>query len=517
MKQRDTSIAILLLYAAMFAASTPASAQVTDFSISTSGPHHVVQGRYFMFYAVGKILAGTDEGSPVPTVTNLPPGATVEFPNMQRFCCQSSLYQLTSDNPVRIVTSPNTPVGTYTVQVKYTTKGGVTRSVPYTVYVDPVPVPPIPLAVTTTPPLAGYNLWKANAATYGLKHCTPAETSNLWEGNVWYYDGARVYFQISDLTGDHSFDNCAAMVQAAYSQYVNANSGRIPGYTVFPQGLAMRYQRFNDAGARQTLANLRSGGAYTDWANSAYVIDWSVSRETSYAIETNLADQSVGGVPNPHLQDLVEAQFGHFDQWFLSKSSSIVQPFMVALASEALIAYWDKTQDPRVLPMLKLAADQLWAQSWSVPCQCFLYYNDPAVPSNTSPAADLNGLIAPIYGWVFKQTGLTLYRDRGDQIFNGSQNAWLDGGKQFSQTYRWSGKYVEWRTPAAQASGQSTLSCDLNGDGNVNVVDVQLATNQTLGYAACGAADLNGDGACTVVDVQRIINTSLGAACHLGP
>src|SRR6185312_6256288 len=138
---------------------------------------------------------------PVPTVTNLPPGATVEFPNMERYCCQTSLYQLTSDNSVRIVTSSSTPVGTYTVQVKYTTKGGVTRSVPYTVYVDPVPVPPTPLTVTSTPPLAAYDQWKANAVTYGLKHCTSTETSQYGFFGVDYYDGARVYYQIADLTG----------------------------------------------------------------------------------------------------------------------------------------------------------------------------------------------------------------------------------------------------------------------------------------------------------------------------
>jgi hypothetical protein len=158
----------------------------------------------------------------------------------------------------------------------------------------------------------------------------------------------------------------------------------------------------------------------------------------------------------------------------------------------------------------------LWAQSWSVPCQCFVYYNDPADRTNTSPAADLNGLIAPIYGWVFKQTGLTIYRDRGDQIFNGTLASWLDGGKQFSQTYRWSANYVAWRNGPVGGS-QTTISCDLNGDSSVNVIDVQLATNQVLGVSTCGSSDLNGDGQCTIVDVQRIINTSLGAACHLGP
>ena len=55
-------------------------------------------------------------------------------------------------------------------------------------------------------------------------------------------------------------------------------------------------------------------------------------------------------------------------------------------------------------------------------------------------------MIAPLYGWLFQQTGDVKYRNIGDQIFtSGVQKAWLDGGKQFSQNYRWSFKYVEWR------------------------------------------------------------------------
>jgi hypothetical protein len=67
------------------------------------------------------------------------------------------------------------------------------------------------------------------------------------------------------------------------------------------------------------------------------------------------------------------------------------------------------------------------------------------------------------------------------------------------------------------ALAAATLSCDLNSDGSVNVLDVQLATNQVLGYATCGSADLVGSGQCTILDVQRIISASLGASCHLGP
>jgi hypothetical protein len=63
----------------------------------------------------------------------------------------------------------------------------------------------------------------------------------------------------------------------------------------------------------------------------------------------------------------------------------------------------------------------------------------------------------------------------------------------------------------------STVSCDVNSDSLVNVIDVQLAVNQTLGTTPCGTADLNGDGQCNVIDVQRVINAALGASCVIGP
>jgi hypothetical protein len=58
-------------------------------------------------------------------------------------------------------------------------------------------------------------------------------------------------------------------------------------------------------------------------------------------------------------------------------------------------------------------------------------------------------------------------------------------------------------------------ACDLNGDGVVNMVDVQIAINQALGLLPCTSADLQHIGSCSIVDVQRVINASLGGACVL--
>jgi hypothetical protein len=60
-------------------------------------------------------------------------------------------------------------------------------------------------------------------------------------------------------------------------------------------------------------------------------------------------------------------------------------------------------------------------------------------------------------------------------------------------------------------SAQSS-PCDLNGDGAVNVADVQIAVNEALGLQAC-TMNLDGTGTCDVADVQRVISAALGGAC----
>jgi hypothetical protein len=56
-------------------------------------------------------------------------------------------------------------------------------------------------------------------------------------------------------------------------------------------------------------------------------------------------------------------------------------------------------------------------------------------------------------------------------------------------------------------------SCDVNGDGAVNIADVQLEINRALGIAASGC-DVNGDGTVNIADVQIVINAALGLGCR---
>jgi uncharacterized repeat protein (TIGR01451 family) len=65
---------------------------------------------------------------------------------------------------------------------------------------------------------------------------------------------------------------------------------------------------------------------------------------------------------------------------------------------------------------------------------------------------------------------------------------------------------------ASDITSISTFSCDVTGDGSVNVSDVQTIINQALGVVPA-TNDLNHDGIVNVSDVQKVINAALGLGC----
>lgn len=437
-----------------------------DFTLVANGPHHVTPGYWVHFNVTSAVVSGTDEGA-TPSVSGLPVGGTASFPNQVRpgGCCGTTVYGLNQlVNPVRVGTLPTTVPGSYTLTVTYTSKSGVVRSVGFPLVVDLVPaVVPLPVIFPADVPLSGQAMWEANMLTFGKLHCTPDELGT-YEGWPYYYDATKVYYHIYDYTGDSKWLGCARMFNAMYSAYVRGANGNIQGWRVFPHGLGMSVARdLVPVDKLAVLALLNNG--YANFSNVAPVIDWSLSREISYGLETHLVMEALGNPRHPNFQNVVEILFGHFDQWFLSKNALYTQPFMSGgLGAEALIQYESVTHDPRVLPLLQLAADELHRVSWDVASKSFLYYNQGGTvnspydvhctdyPSDGNghtcrgPSQDLNLLIVPLYGWVYQHTGIQRYRDWGDEIFNaGVLGAYLQGGKQFSQNYRWSGKYLEWR------------------------------------------------------------------------
>ena len=63
----------------------------------------------------------------------------------------------------------------------------------------------------------------------------------------------------------------------------------------------------------------------------------------------------------------------------------------------------------------------------------------------------------------------------------------------------------------SQTIGGSGSGCDINGDGSVNALDLQLLANIVLGKSPnTGIGDLNGDGSVNALDLQILINVILG-------
>jgi hypothetical protein len=98
------------------------------------------------------------------------------------------------------------------------------------------------------------------------------------------------------------------------------------------------------------------------------------------------------------------------------------------------------------LPALERAADMMWDSMWIPADQAFQYTDRATSSGGMEKSPDLNMLIAPLYGWLYYQTGNIRHLERGDAIFAGGvRGAFLHGDKQFNQSYRWSFEYVRLR------------------------------------------------------------------------
>lgn len=171
-----------------------------------------------------------------------------------------------------------------------------------------------------------------------------------------------------------------------------------------------------------------------------------LSREVAYTILSYLDAERLGEARRGRLTLLVKQALGHLDEWFVNGKAPYVRPFMVGLTAQALIAYYEAAPDERIPPALARAADWLWDHTWVASAQAMRYTDRQINPGDLDPAADLNLLIAPMYGWLYRHTGEKRFQERGDQIFAGGvRRAYLHGAKQFNQNYRWSFAYVRWR------------------------------------------------------------------------
>ncbi|HMH50661.1 MAG TPA: Ig-like domain-containing protein [Candidatus Acidoferrum sp.] len=312
-----------------------------------------------------------------------------------------------------------------------------------------------------TTPIPQLALWESQMVSYGRSHCNalmqPGQTADQLLGST-YYDLTRVMYQIADYTGQSSWNDCARAGRVVYGNgYVLPNNGGVPGYWNFSTGLRMDFERTATADSRSAALLLSTNAAYSsDLAPLDWTASYNRSREVAYTILAYINAEALGAAPRARRIDLVNQAYGHLNQWFVTfdwvGTTDQMSAFMVGLTAHALIRDWWQTQDPRLIPALRLGADWLWAHAWDAGSQSMFYQVNPSdttelVNGQFNPAPDLNLLIAPMYAFLYAQTGETKYRDRGDALFTGGvTSAFLTGAKQFNQNYWWSFDYVHWRT-----------------------------------------------------------------------
>jgi len=332
------------------------------------------------------------------------------------------------------------------------------------------------MTVSTGLLAAAMEQWEENMVMYGTEVWNSLSTPDPLGAT--YYDGLKVFQSIAQYTHDSSWYTAADRVKQIYGdEFVldptncyqdetpTVKVGCVPGYWVFTTGLTMDYLRTGDPKSKEAVLALARWGVEHppfDGAESP-----ARSREVAYAIRALLDAERVGAPRDPDLVTYVGYALDHLNQWFVSKTFRIpawavddlhdpsvgkyyVQPFMIGITCEALIRWYDATGDARVLPAITIAADWLWQRAWRPTEEAFAY--ELLGPTEAGPfpdayaAPDLNLLIAPVYAWIYKQTGNVAYRDRADRIFvGGVTGATLQDGKHFNQNYHWSYDYLRWR------------------------------------------------------------------------
>ncbi|PYU24123.1 MAG: hypothetical protein DMG32_14575 [Acidobacteria bacterium] len=195
------------------------------------------------------------------------------------------------------------------------------------------------------------------------------------------------------------------------------------------------------------------------------------SREACYALGAKRLDYDAGGGTSTlaQVQQLATHCLGDADRaangvaTVGNLTTGFEQAFMDGLIAQALIEYYmdPKTgnqSDSRVPDAVKALADHLWTNEWLpwAGTNGYFPYNllqyDAGIPVVTGGAdlQALNLLIAPMYAWLYRFTGLQQYQLEGDAIWaSGVNDPTSEGiswsGKNFSQQYRWSFDYVKWR------------------------------------------------------------------------
>lgn len=400
-----------------------------------------------MLYLDGVTLTN-GQGQSVPVTYKLlgPHGTQPNYPDGNT---SAQPYVSVANAPfwIQVVSSPAVGIGPCSLAITIRGSSAAVRSgaaqpvsqvLSVKLAVSPTPRLPLSLAI---PNLSG---WQSQMTRLADKWAPQILGPNALGQDCWYYDLPRVFFQISDYVQANKYAAAALASAKAYTAYVQANNGQVPGWCVFPRGLRMCWERTQDHSYIDTMLLLQA----SPWVALGGDPDASLIRETAYAAMYWMEHERIGNPRDPRLELSIEFLLSHIDQLFVQElgkltDSPVNQPFFFGLAAEALLNWYDLTQDPRVISALQVATNYIWQRGVDPATGMVLY-------DLWQPGGDrftgLNLLMANAWAFLWKTTGDTVARDRGDILFQhfaddpGDGIAWSP--KQFAQTYRNSFDYV---------------------------------------------------------------------------
>jgi len=272
------------------------------------------------------------------------------------------------------------------------------------------------------------------------------------------YDRAAINFVWWARTGDTTYLNRAHAMAAAYrtGYLIPASFMTSPHWSQI-EGLYLDWVVTGDPESKDAVLRMANvlwsfdpylDALYKDWLDNriqsrVLLAYWMAEKITGEGSEwTTRINQAI-----PRILALQDPD-GH---WGFQSTCGGSWNFMTGLLADVLSRMYDQRNgnggsNPAILTALTKAANYLWNTQWRPADQSFNYASLECLNAGgPTPAADLNGLILPVYGWLGKTTGDANWFTKGDAIMTGMTGADIELYKQFSESYTSSYRYLGYR------------------------------------------------------------------------
>jgi hypothetical protein len=272
------------------------------------------------------------------------------------------------------------------------------------------------------------------------------------------YDRAAINYVWWARTGDTTYLNRAHAIAVAYRDnfLVPAGFATSPHWSQL-EGLYLDWLIMGDTQSRDAVLRVANVFVAFDPFLDALYKDWLDNRIQARVLLSFWMAEKIEGVGSPWTARLnaaiprvlsIQNADGHWG--FLSTCDGSWN-FMTGMLTDLLARMYDQRGDnggnnPAILASVTKAANYLWDTQWRPADQSFNYASLVCrTDGGPTPAADLNGLILPVFGFLGKKTGDASWFTKGDAILSGMTGAYIEAYKQFSESYTSSYRYFGYR------------------------------------------------------------------------